>query len=43
MQLHTSSLSKTVNYMAPEILVDTTIDREYDECVDLHAIGVIVY
>jgi hypothetical protein len=29
--------------MAPEILVDTTIEREYDEGVDLHAMGVILY
>jgi serine/threonine protein kinase len=36
-------LLQTVDYMAPEILADTTVDRNYDETVDLHAIGVVLY
>jgi serine/threonine protein kinase len=39
----TLSLFQTVEYMAPEILANTTLDRNYDETVDLHALGVILY
>lgn len=29
--------------MAPEMLEDAKVDREYDETVDIHAIGVILF
>ncbi|KAJ9091710.1 hypothetical protein QFC20_007569 [Naganishia adeliensis] len=37
------SYAGTPEYMAPEMLEDATIDREYGETVDIHAIGVILY